>query len=120
MAEHVDELLSRLDGLCGLPIRGVATTASGTVRTTVPGWAITVAGVAAGAQAAFTAAAEQHDCYLGQAGRYGQFWWVAVEYQRTGDRRRAVVLGSLLVLTKTEDGHPRTGTPVGSPLQMIS
>jgi hypothetical protein len=69
VAEHVEELLSRLKGLYGPPICGLATSATGTVRLMVPGWAITVTDVAPGAQAALTAAVEQPHCHLADAGR---------------------------------------------------
>jgi hypothetical protein len=111
VAEHVEELLSRLKGFCGLPICGVATSAAGIVRVKVPGWAITVTDVAAGAQAALSAAVEQPHCYLADAGRYGRFWWVGVDYLPMRDLRRTVILGSRLVLTRIEDGHQQSEAP---------
>jgi hypothetical protein len=117
VAEHVDELLSRLKGFCGLPICGLATSVAGAVMVRVPGWAITVTDVAAGAQAALTATVEQPHCYLADAGRYGRFWWVAVDYIPMGDLRRTVILGSRLVLTRIEDGYPQSeATGVSSSL----
>jgi hypothetical protein len=120
VAEHVDELVSRLGGLRGLPIGWLATSAAGTVRVTVPGWAIAVTDVAAGAQAALTAAIKQHQCYLADAGRYGRFWWVAVSYDPTGDLPRTVILGSRLVLTRMEGGRPQFEAPGESPLLTAS
>jgi hypothetical protein len=120
VAEHVDQLLSRLGGFRGLPICGLATSAAGTVRITVPGWAITVTEVAARAQAALTAAVERHHCCLAEAGRYGRFWWVAVEYNQGGDRRRTLILGSRLVVTRIEDGHAQLEAPGVSPLLTAS
>ena len=120
VAEHVDELLSRLKGFCGLPICGLATSTAGTVRVKVPGWAITVTDVAAGAQAALTAAVEQPHSYLADAGRYGRFWWVAVDYLTTVDVCRTVILGSRLVLTKIEDDYPQLEAPGVSSLLTTS
>jgi hypothetical protein len=120
VAEHVEELLSRLKGFCGLPISGLATSAAGAVRMKVPGWAITVTDVAASAQAALTAAVEQPHCCLADAGRYGRFWWVAVDYLPMGDLRRTVILGSRLVLTRIEDGHPQLEAPGVSSLLTAS
>jgi hypothetical protein len=120
VAEHIAELLSRLDGLRGLPVCGLATSSAGSVRVTFPGWIITVAGVATGAQAALTAAAEQHDCYLSDTGMYGRFWWVAEEYNLMGNLSRTVILGSRLVLTTTNDGDPRPRPPDVSALLIAS
>jgi hypothetical protein len=120
VAEHVDELLSRLKGFCGLPICGLATSDAGAVRVRVPGWAITVTDVAAAAQAALTAAVEQPHCYLVDAGRYGRFWWVAVDCIPMGDLRRTVILGSRLVLTRIEDGYPQLEAPGVSSSLMAS
>ena len=111
VAEHFEELLSRLNGLCGLPICGLATSAAGAVRLMVPGWAITVTDVAPGPQAALTAAVEQPHCYLADAGRYGRFWWVAVDYLAMVDLRRTVILGSRLVLIRIEDDQPQLQEP---------
>jgi hypothetical protein len=111
VAEHVEELLSRLEEFRGLPICGLATSAAGTVRVMVPGWAITVTDVAAGAQAALTSAVEQPHCCLADAGRYGRLWWVAVDYLPMGDLRRTVILGSRLVLTRIEDHDPLLEAP---------
>jgi hypothetical protein len=116
VAEHVGELLSRLKGLCGLPICGLATSTAGTVRLMVPGWAITVTDVAPGPQAALTAAVEQPHCYLADVGRYGRFWWVAVDYLLMVDLHRTVILGSRLVLTRIEDDHLQLEEPSVSAL----
>jgi hypothetical protein len=120
VAEHVEELLTRLNGFGGLPICGLATGAAGTVRVMVPGWAITVTDVAAGPQAALTAAVEQFHCSLADAGRYGRFWWVAVDYLPMIDRRRTVILGSRLVLTRIEDDCPQSEAPGESSLLRAS
>jgi hypothetical protein len=77
----------------------------------VPGWAITLTDVASGAQAPLTAAVEQPHCYLADAGRYGRFWWVSVDYLAMVDLRRTVILGSRLVLTRIEDDRPQLQEP---------
>jgi hypothetical protein len=121
VAEHEEELRSLLDDLHGLAICGLVTTASGTVRMTFPGWAITVTGVAAAAQAVLVSAAEENLCLLYDAGRYGRFWWVALEHAGpTGERRRATILGSRLVLADLGEGPRRLEAPVFSPSLMTS
>jgi hypothetical protein len=120
IAEHVQELLSRLEEFRGLPVHGVATTPTGIVRTVLPGWAISVTGVAPSAQAALAAATGQDRCFLSASGRYGRFWWIAVDHGPATERRRTVVLGSRLVLTAIEDGRPRVEGPDLNPLLMAS
>jgi hypothetical protein len=119
VAEHVHELLSRLAEFRGLPVCGLTTTPAGTVRVVLPGWTISVAGVAPSAQASLTGAA-QHPCRLSNAGRYGRFWWFAVDYQVPGALRRSTILGSRLVVAPIEDGHPPVEWPDLSPLVMAS
>jgi hypothetical protein len=111
VAEHVEELLPQLKEFCGLPICGLATSAAGTVWVMVPGWGITVTDVAEGAQAALSAAVEQPHCYLADAGRYGRFWWIAVDYLPVADLRRTTILGSRLVLTRIENDHRQLEAP---------
>ncbi len=120
VTEHIDEVRSRLGGFRGLPVSGVAATPAGTVRLTLPDWTVTMAGVAPCAQAALTAATRQPDCYFSDAGRYGRFWWVAVEADPAGSLRRTVVLGARLVLTAIEEGRGRAGEPGLSPVLMAS
>ncbi len=74
VADHVEEVLSRLTRLRGVPVRGLTVTPAGTVRLILPDSAITVAGVAAGARARLVTATQPDDCYLADAGRYGRFW----------------------------------------------
>ncbi len=115
VAEHSQELLSHVNEFRGLPISGVATTPTGAVRITLPGWAITVVGVGPGPLVALIAAAGDHRCSLSKAGKYGRFWWLAIEYGPTDERRRDVILGSRLVLTSIEGGRSRFEAPESSP-----
>ena len=50
VAQHVDETLSRLAEFRGLPIYDVTTSAAGVVQAVLPGWAISVTGVAPSAR----------------------------------------------------------------------
>ena len=115
LIDHEDDLLARLHSLRGSPVHGVATSAAGTVRVTLPGWAITIVEVAASAQANLSSVAARHNVSLEAAGRYGAFWWVGVAGDPPEDARRPVVLGSRLVLSRTEYGDsppgPRTARP---------
>jgi len=119
VAEHVKEVGSRLAEFRGLPICGLTTTAAGSVRVVLPGWAISVTGVAASARASLNGAA-QHPCRLSSAGRYGRFWWVAVEYEVPGAHCRATILGSRLVVAPIEDSHRGRERPDLSPLVLAS
>jgi hypothetical protein len=119
VAAHVEETLSRLAEFRGLPVYGVTTSAAGVVKAVLPGWAISVTGVATSAQAAL-AAATGHQCQFSDAGRYGRFWWFAVDHELPGGRGRTTVLGSRLVLAAVEDGRPWFGVPNLSPLVRAS
>ncbi len=103
VAEHENELMGHLHGLTGSPVLGVATTSAGTVRVTLPGWAITIVEVAAGAQADLSSTTARGNVSLADAGRYGPFWWLALAGQPPYDGRRPVVLGSRLALTPTDN-----------------
>jgi hypothetical protein len=116
VAEHREDLLLRLGGFRGLPLCGLTTNTAGTVRMMLPGWAITVVGVAARAQVALSAAVEKHACYMADAGRYGPFWWVAVNHDPTSHLRPTVILGPRLVVTRIEDGDAQLEAPSASPL----
>ena len=119
VAQHIDETLSRLAEFRGLPIYGVTTSAAGVVKAVLPGWAISVTGVAPSAQSALAAASE-HQCQLSDAGRYGRFWWVAVDHELPGGRCRTTVLGSRLVVAAVEGGRPWFAAPDLSPLLQAS
>ena len=109
LTDHEDDLLARLNCLRGSPVRGVATTAAGTVRVTLPEWAITVVEVAASAQAHLSSVTARGNVSLTAAGRYGAFWWVGVACDPPEDARRPVILGSRLVLTRTDYGNSPSG-----------
>jgi hypothetical protein len=119
IAEHVDETLSRLAQFRGLPIYGVTTSGAGVLKTVLPGWAISITGVASSAQSALAAATE-HPSHFSDAGRYGRFWWVAVDHDFPGGRGRTTVLGARLVVAAVEGGRPRFGAPDLSPLLRAS
>jgi hypothetical protein len=118
IGEHAEELRSRLETIRGLPISGLATTPAGTLRVALPGWTVTMAGVASGAHIALTDLVEQRRCYVSDTGQYGPFWWLVAEGDTVLDPRRAVILGSRLVLTTIDDGHPRLPAPDLSPLRI--
>jgi hypothetical protein len=83
---------------------------------TFPGWAMTITGVAASAQAVLTSAVEEHPCLFSDSGRYGRFWWVALGHvSSTGEPRQATILGSRLVLAQVGDGPRQFEAPVFSP-----
>jgi hypothetical protein len=102
-----------------LPICGVTTSAAGVLKAVLPGWAISVTGVATSVQSALAAATE-HRCVFSDAGRYGRFWWVAVDHDLPGGRGRTTVLGARLVVAAVEEGHPWFGVPDLSPLLRAS
>jgi hypothetical protein len=104
LADHQHELMARLNNLLGSPVRGVVTTPAGTVRLTLPGWAITMVEVAASARADLSAVTARYTVSLADAGRYGPFWWVAVACSPPVEAGRPVILSSRLVLTRTEHG----------------
>jgi hypothetical protein len=120
VAEYTNEVVSQLHDFRGQPICGLTTSAAGTVRLILPGWSITVVEVTAPARAALTAAVDHHQCYLSDAGRYGPFWWVAIQYHQASQRRPTVILGARLLLTPIEDGDPGPGSPDTSPLLAVS
>ena len=120
LTDHEQDLLARLNSLVGSPVRGVKTTAAGTVRLTLPGWAITIVGVAAGAQADLRSVTGPNHASLAAAGRYGAFWWVGVAGHPPHEARRPVVLGSRLILTRTGYGNSRQGPGAVRPALLVT
>jgi hypothetical protein len=97
VAQHRADQAAALAGLTGAPVGPVHTTPAGTVIIALPGREIALSDVAAVAQARLAAAARD-GCRLVATGRYGAFWWLAVE---AGPGSRATVLGTHLRLGPT-------------------
>lgn len=103
VAEHVTAVITQLKELQGSGVADVTTTPGGAVMVVLPEWTVSIAGVAACAQAALLKVAG-HPCCLADAGRYGRLWWIAVSSRSPVDPGRAVILGSHLSLTSIEHG----------------
>ncbi|MCU4183280.1 hypothetical protein K6U06_02825 [Acidiferrimicrobium sp. IK] len=113
LAEHAASMLGVLGDLVGAssPVTGltVAGAPVGTVAVTVPGWRLSLAGVAPGPARALEVAGV--GLALSGAGRYGPRWWIALR----GGAEPVVVLASHLCLVRVGGGPGRGSRPGSQP-----
>jgi hypothetical protein len=108
LAEHHRDTTARLWQLQGAAVGDASVTPAGAIHINVPGWAIALADVSAGAQAAFLTAVRQSG-HLSGGGRYGRFWWLEIVSASSSGRQRSVVLGSRLTVVPTGSGSDPDG-----------
>jgi hypothetical protein len=104
ITQHRVDRAAALARLSGSVVRDVHASPLGTVVLTVAGRQIALSDVAAVARAHVVEVA-RGGCHLAAGGRYGAFWWLAIEGDPATGGRRATVLGTHLRL------HPAGGTP---------
>jgi hypothetical protein len=104
------------------PLRGEAEGAVVTLVLSLPGWELTLSGVAAGAAAQLDSAGGSA-LRLIRTGRYGCFWWIELldDTAETAREEPLVLLGSQLQLSSGGDGGgliapqpPALDVPVGA------
>jgi hypothetical protein len=103
--DHIARVEEQLDALVGLTLAASTTRPGGFVSFDLPGWTITMAGVAP--RCAPVGASPRARWTLAGAGRYGRFWWVTM----SAGASRHTVLGSHLRLVRTRGGPLSGASP---------
>ncbi|MGH9115013.1 MAG: hypothetical protein ACRDWW_04200 [Acidimicrobiales bacterium] len=112
VAEHDHQVSAALQSLGGTPVDAVRALPSGAVEVVAGGLEVRLAGVADLPCAALSVLVRR-PCHVAGAGRYGRFWWLAIDADSGGFSPRATVLGSRIVVTPSGSGNRPAGSGNG-------